>query len=86
MPVRDHTYYLAQEDKLHGPRQELAEFLREQFQTHAREMLAAAIEPSRVDGASVWWHDDVRHVAVTYRAPSWERSTTVIVEPASTTA
>jgi hypothetical protein len=83
MPVRDHTYYLAQENKVYGPRQDLTEFLREQFQLHARE---AASEPSRLDGASVWWLGDERHVAVTFRAPDSDRSATVIVEPVSTPA
>lgn len=81
MPVRDHTYFLAQENKVFGPREDLGELLRERFHTVAKEMLDAQIEPSRLDGASVWWNGDVRHLAVTYRAPSWERSTTVIVEP-----
>lgn len=76
--VKEHTYYLAQEDKVYGPRQDLAEFLREQFRARATS------SAERFDGASVWWLGDVRHVAVTYRAPEWERSTTVIVEPAST--
>ena len=70
MPVTDHTYFLAQDDKVHGPRQDLGDFLREQFRAHATDA-----EPTRFDGASVWWHGEVRHVAITHRA------TTSIVEP-----
>lgn len=79
MPVRDHTYYLAQDDKVIGPRADLVDFLREQYRARA----GADAEPSRLEGASVWWHDDVRHVAVTYRAPDWDRAATVKIEPAS---
>jgi hypothetical protein len=78
MPVRDHTYYLAQDDKVFGPREDLGDFLRETYRKHA----VADIECSRLDGASVWWNGDVRHVAVTYRAPDWDRATTVKLEPA----
>lgn len=71
MPVVDHTYFLAQDDKVLGPRQDLADFLREQYRSHC----AANEEPTRLDGASVWFHNETRHVAVTCRA------TTSKVEP-----
>jgi len=83
MPVRDHTYFLPQEDKVIGPRKDLEPFLRDTWATYGAEMMANGIDVSRVDGVSVWWHDDVRHVAVTHRTPAWDRSATTIIEPAS---
>lgn len=77
MTVRDHTYYLAQDDEVFGPRQDLGDFLREQYRSKD------STEVSRIDGASVWWNGDVRHVAVTYRAPEWDRAATVKLEPSA---
>lgn len=83
MTVRDHTYLLAQDDKVLGPRRDLEQFLRDTWATYAAQMMANGIDVSRFDGVSVWWLNDVRHVAVTHREPGWDRSTTVIVEPAA---
>jgi hypothetical protein len=83
MTVRDHTYFLAQEDKVIGPRKDLESFLRDTWATYAAEMTANEIDVARVDGVSVWWLNDVRHVAVTHRTPAWDRSATTIIEPTS---
>jgi hypothetical protein len=82
--VRDHTYLLAQDNKIIGPRAlELESFLLDTWAIYAAQMMANGIDTSRVDGVSVWWLGETRHVAVTHRDPTWDRSATVLIEPSA---